>query len=34
MTTYISNTDHYKELLSQVQSVKHFLWIGDSAMTK
>ena len=28
MTFYISNTDHYKEVLSRVQSVKHTLWIG------
>ena len=27
MLTYISNTDHYKEVLSRVQSVKHNLWI-------
>jgi len=30
MTTYISNTTHYKEVLSQVQSVKHLLWIGNA----
>ena len=28
MLTYISNTDHYKDVLSRVQSVKHMLWIG------
>jgi len=28
--TYISNTDHYKEVLSRVQSVKHILWIGTA----
>jgi hypothetical protein len=28
MLTYISNTAHYKEVLSRVQSVKHSLWIG------
>ena len=28
MLTYISNTDHYKEVLSRVQSVKHNLWNG------
>ena len=27
---YISNTDHYKEVLSCVQSVKHNLWIGTA----
>ena len=27
MLTFISNTDHYKEVLSRVQSVKHNLWI-------
>ena len=27
MTSYISNTDHYKEVISRVQSVKHMLWI-------
>lgn len=30
MTTYISNTNHYKEVLSRVQSVKHLLWIGTA----
>lgn len=30
MTTYISNTDHYKEVLSRVQSVKQTLWIGTA----
>ncbi len=30
MLTYISNTDHYKEVLARVQSVKHFLWIGTA----
>ena len=30
MLTYISNTDHYKEVLSRVQSVKHTLWIGTA----
>jgi len=28
MTSYISNIDHFKEVLSRVQSVKHTLWIG------
>lgn len=30
MIKYISNTDHYKEVLSRVQSVKHMLWIGTA----
>jgi len=30
MLIYISNTDHYKEVLSRVQSVKHMLWIGTA----
>ena len=30
MTFYISNTDHYKEVLLRVQSVKHTLWIGTA----
>ena len=30
MLTYISNSAHYKELLSRVQSVKHMLWIGTA----
>ena len=30
MTTYISNSDHYKEVLSRVLSVKHSLWIGTA----
>ena len=30
MTTYISNIDHYKEVLSRVLSVKHSLWIGTA----
>lgn len=30
MLTYISNTDHYKEVLSRVQSVKHLFWIGTA----
>ena len=28
--TYISNSAHYKEVLSRVQSVKHTLWIGTA----
>ena len=27
---FISNTDHYKDVLSRVQSVKHMLWIGTA----
>lgn len=30
MLKYISNIDHYKEVLSRVQSVKHMLWIGTA----
>lgn len=30
MLTFISNSDHYKEVLSQVQSVKHTLWVGTA----
>ena len=30
MIKYISNTDHYKDVLSRVQSVKHMLWIGTA----
>ena len=30
MTIFISNTDHYKDVLSRVQSVKHLLWIGTA----
>ena len=30
MHTYIFNTDHYKEVISRVQSVKHTLWIGTA----
>ncbi len=30
MLTYISNSAHYKEVLSRVQSVKHILWIGTA----
>ena len=30
MLTYISNTDHYKEVLSRVQLVKQMLWIGTA----
>ena len=27
---YVSNTNHYKEVLSRVQTVKHSLWIGTA----
>ena len=30
MLTDISNADHFKEVLSRVQSVKHMLWIGTA----
>lgn len=30
MLSYISNIDHYKEVLSRVLSVKHTLWIGTA----
>lgn len=30
MMKFISNSDHYKEVLSRVQSVKHMLWIGTA----
>ena len=30
MITFISNTDHYTEVLSRVSSVKHTLWIGTA----
>lgn len=30
MLTFISNSDHYKDVLSRVQSVKHTLWIGTA----
>ena len=30
MTNYISNSDHYKAVLSRVQSVKLMLWIGTA----
>ena len=30
MIKYISNSAHYKEALSRVQSVKHMLWIGTA----
>ncbi len=30
MLTYISNSDHYTDVLSRVQSVTHTLWIGTA----
>ena len=30
MIKYISNSAHYKEVLSRVQSVNHMLWIGTA----
>ena len=30
MLIYISNSAHYKEVLSRVQAVKHMLWIGTA----
>ena len=30
MFTYISNSSHYKEVLSRVSGVKHSLWIGTA----
>lgn len=30
MLKYISNADHFKEVQSRVQSVKHMLWIGTA----
>ena len=30
MLTYISNSSHYKDVLSRVQAVKHLLWIGTA----
>ena len=30
MMKFISNSDHYKEVLSRVQFVKHMLWIGTA----
>ena len=31
MLTYISNSDHYKEVLSRVKTVKQTLWIGTQS---
>ena len=30
MLQYVSNSSHYKDVLSRVQSVKHMLWIGTA----
>lgn len=30
MLTYIANSNHYKVVISRVQSVKHMLWIGTA----
>lgn len=30
MLTYISNSDHYNEVLSHVMHVKQSLWIGTA----
>ena len=30
MLTYISNSSHYNEVLSRVQTVKHMLWVGTA----
>ena len=30
MITYISNSNHYNEVLSRVMQVKHSLWIGTA----
>lgn len=30
MLKYISNSDHYKEVISRVKDVKHTLWIGTA----
>ena len=30
MTTYISNSCHYKEVLERIKTVKHTLWIGTA----
>ena len=30
MLTFISNSEHYKEVLARVQTVKHTLWIGTA----
>ena len=30
MTSYISNSSHYKEALERIKTVKHTLWIGTT----
>ena len=30
MLLYISNSDHYKEVLTRIQTVKRTLWIGTA----
>ena len=30
MLQYISNSSHYNEVLSRVQSVKHMIWLGTA----
>ena len=30
MTTYISNSAHYKDVLERIKTVKHTLWIGTA----
>ena len=30
MLTHISNSDHYKEVVERIKSVKHILWIGTA----
>ena len=34
MLTYISNSAHYKEVLSRVLHMKHSLWIGTADIEK
>ncbi|MCQ2974103.1 MAG: hypothetical protein MJ211_04760 [Bacteroidales bacterium] len=30
MTNYISDIDHYKQVLSKILNIKRFLWIGTA----
>ena len=30
MIRYISNSDHYKEVIAQIRNVKHTLWLGTA----
>ena len=30
MIKYISNSDHYKEVIDRIKKVKHTLWIGTA----